>query len=96
MPRERSATGSSFGTAKRTQAQIGADLEATTVAVNRLGIDYTGGYDPKTQRFHIMVGAPAAVERVRAVLPDSVRADTDIKVGALPVPERALPRSQAR
>ena len=79
-------------TAKRTQKQIGADLEAITVAVNRLGIDYTGGYDPKTQRFHVMVGAPAMVQRVRAVLPNSVRTDTDIKVGALPVPERALPR----
>lgn len=74
-------------TAKRTASQISADLDAITAAVNRLKVDYTGGYDPRTQRFHIMVGAPAMVERVRAVLPDSVRGDTDIKVGALPVPE---------
>ena len=83
-------------TAKRTQAQISADLDAITAAVNRLAIDYTGGYDPRTQRFHVMVGAPALVERVRSVLPASVRADTDIKVGALPVPETAIPRSPTR
>ena len=82
--------------AKRTQTQIGADLEAITVAANRLGIDYSGGYVPKTERFHVMVGAPAMVERVQPVIPDSVRADTDIKVGALPVPELALPRSPTR
>ena len=74
-------------TATRTAPQISADLDAITAAVNKLKIDYTGGYDPKTQRFNIMVGAPTAVERVRAALPDSVRADTDVTVGALPVPE---------
>ena len=79
-------------TATRPASLINADLDAITAAVNKLKIEYTGGYDPKTQRFHITVGAPVMVERVRAVLPDSVRADTDVKVGALPVPERALPR----
>ncbi len=83
-------------TATRTASQISADLDAITAAVNRLKLDYTGGYDPKSQRFHIMVGAPAMVERVRAVLPNSIRADTDIKVGALPVPEMAGPRSPVR
>lgn len=79
-------------TAARTASQISADLDAITAAVNRLKLDYTGGYDPKTQRFHVMVGAPAMVQHVRDALPDSVRADTDIRVGALPVPERALHR----
>lgn len=83
-------------TAKRTRAQIEADMEAMTVAVNRLGIDYTGGYDPKTERFNITVGAPAMVERARAVLPDSMSADTDVKVGLLPVPEAGSPRSPGR
>ena len=83
-------------TAIRTASQINADLDSIAAAVNRLRVDYTGGYDPKTQRFHVMVGVPAMVEPVRAVLPDSVRADTDIKVGALPVPERALARSPTR
>ena len=79
-------------TATRTASQVNRALEAITASVNRLKIDYTGGYDPRTQRFHVTVGGPAMVERVQAVLPDSARADTDIKVGALPVPERALPR----
>jgi len=74
-------------TATRTASQISAELEAITTAVNRLKVEYTGGYDTKAQRFYITVGAPASVERVRTVLPESVRADTDIKVGALPVPE---------
>lgn len=78
--------------AKRTQAQIEAELEAITVAVNRLGIDYTGGYDPKTQRFYLTVASRQQVEPVRSVLPASVRDDTEITVGALPVPERAIPR----
>jgi hypothetical protein len=83
-------------TATRTASQISGDLDAITAAVNKLKVDYTGGYDPKTQRFHIMVGAPAMIERVTAVLPDSVRADTDVMVGALPVPEMGSPRSPIR
>lgn len=73
--------------ATRTASQISSDLDAIAAAVNKLTIDYTGGYDPKTQRFHVMVGDAAQVERVLAVLPASVRQDTDVRVGALPVPE---------
>lgn len=83
-------------TATRTASQISADLDAITAAVNRLKVGYTGGYDAKTQRFHITVGSPAQAEQVRSALPVSVRADTDVKVGALPVPERGSPRSPGR
>lgn len=73
--------------AKRTQAEINADLEALAASLRRTGIEFGGGHSPKTQRFEIKVGSQAHVERIRAAIPLELRADTDVVVGALPVPE---------
>lgn len=73
--------------AKRTAAEITAANEAIVTALNRTGVDYTGGYDPKTQRFEVKVASPEQVERMRAAIPHGLRADTDVVVGPLPVPE---------
>lgn len=62
-------------------------MDDLTAALNRTGINYTGGYSPKTQRFTITVAAPAQVEPMRAALPADLRDDTDVTVGPLPVPE---------
>lgn len=73
--------------AKRTAAQISTAMDDLTAALNRTGIAYTGGYSPKTQRFTIMVASPAHVQRIRAALPVGLQVDSDVVVGALPVPE---------
>lgn len=74
-------------TAKRSQAEIAADLDAIAAALRATGIAFTGGYDPRRQRFGITVGDPAHVSPVRSALPPQVRSDTDVSVGPLPVPE---------
>ncbi len=76
-----------FRTAKRTQAQISADLEAIAEAFRGGGFDFTGGYDVKTQRFDMTVASKADRQRAVGVIPSRLRADVDVKVGPLPVPE---------
>jgi hypothetical protein len=72
-------------TASRTRAEIGRGMDAIIAALKPTGIDYTAAYSPKAQRFEVTVGAPAAVETVRARLPAGISADTDVRVGSLPV-----------
>ncbi len=74
-------------TAKRTQAQINADLDALAASLRQTGIEFGGGHSPKTQRFEIKVGSQAHVERIRAAIPPRLRPDIDVVVGPLPVPE---------
>ena len=74
-------------TAKRTRAQINADLDALATALRATGVDWSGGYDVKTQRFEIKVASQAHVPRTRSAIPARLRTDTDVIVGALPVPE---------
>lgn len=73
--------------AKRTAAQIAAANEAIVAALNRTGIEYTGGYSPKTERFTVTVGSPEHVQPMLAAVPSEYRGDTDVVVGLLPVPE---------
>jgi hypothetical protein len=42
-------------TAKRTQAEINAALDALAPALRATGLNWSGGYDVKTQRFEIKV-----------------------------------------
>lgn len=74
-------------TAKRTRAEIEADLEALAASLRRTGIQFGGGHSHKTQRFEIKVASQAHVERIRTAIPTELRQDVDIVVGALPVPE---------
>ena len=74
-------------TAKRTRAEVNAALDALALALRKAGVQWGGGYDPKTGRFEVMVESPQHVERMRAAVPPELRDDTDIVVGALPVPE---------
>ena len=74
-------------TATRTRAEIEAALDALASAMRATGLDWTGGYDVKTQRFEVKVASPAHVERIRSAIPPALRADVDVTVGPLPVPE---------
>ena len=74
-------------TAKRTRAEINAALDALASALRKAGVKWGGGYDPTTGRFEVKVESPEDVERMRAAVPPELRDDTDVVVGALPVPE---------
>ena len=74
-------------TATRTRAEIEAALDSLASAMRATGLDWTGGYDVKTQRFEVKVASPAHVERIRSAIPPALRADVDVTVGPLPVPE---------
>jgi len=71
--------------AKRTQAEIGAAMDAIAAALNRGGVDYTASYSPKNERFAVTVGTAANIERARLLLPQHLRGDTDVAAGPLPV-----------
>ena len=73
--------------ATRTEAQVSAALDDIVAALRPLGVDYAGGFDVHTQRFKFTAGTEADAARIRAALPASIRADTDVSVGPLPVPE---------
>jgi hypothetical protein len=74
-------------TATRTAAQINADLEAIAEAFRAGGFDFTGGYDPKAQRFDMTVATESDRKRALASIPPRIRSDVGVKVGPLPVPE---------
>jgi hypothetical protein len=73
--------------AKRTHAQTRAALDSLASALRATGLDWTGGYDPRTQRFEVMVASIEDAGRMRAAVPPELRDDTDIRIGPLPVPE---------
>lgn len=75
-----------FKAAERSRTEIERDLDRIIAVMRKAPGQWSGGYDPRTERFSINVTAPAAADHARARLPADIAEDSDIRVGGVPAP----------
>jgi hypothetical protein len=68
----------------KSRSQIQSDLDALTAAINKADIPYTGGYDMPNGRFVIVTESPADAQRVRELIPPTLRGDVQVIQGKVP------------
>lgn len=75
-----------FVEVSRTRPEISRDEDRLIAAFRPLDFAWSGGYRVQTDRFRYTAGSPAAAERLRAAVPEDLRADVEIGVESQPVP----------
>jgi hypothetical protein len=71
-------------TAKKSRGLAARELEEINAALRPLSLAYGARYNLESERFVITVENAAAVERVRAALPDTRKVETVVEVGLVP------------
>jgi hypothetical protein len=70
--------------AKKSRGVFSRELEELSAALNASKIAYTAKYDLETERYVVTLATESDATRVRAILPDTRKVETDVKVAPLP------------
>lgn len=75
--------------AKRSKGQVISDQKLLDRAFAEFSEPFVGGYNLETERFEYIVGSEGVAERFRATVPERLKSDLTVSIGALPGNESA-------
>lgn len=82
-------------TAKKSRGRVARELEELAAALERLNVPFTSKYDLASEQFVVTAETQAAVDAIRAALPETRKVETVFRIAPVPRPQAAPTGVQA-